>query len=526
MGDVEVWMEASPQFPKATSPPVRTTLATVRLPNSLRKYADGKRYVEVDADTIDVALQRAAAAHPDLRIRLFDDDGNLHPHLNVFFEDAEVPRNELAAKALRAGDQIYVLIAIAGGAEDIRMRGFRERATVEATREAALEGVLALPAEAVPVTEVAGRVLVEDVQSELNVPGFARATMDGYAVRAGGTFGASAYNPVVLRLVGSSMPGRPATDAVAAGVAARIMTGAPVPKGADAVLRAEDAVEVNGRVEIRAPVAVAKNIGRIGEDIEAGATVLSGGRRLLAQDAGLLASIGHDPVGVHRRPVVRIIVSGDELLAPGCRPEGSKIVDSNSPMLAALVARDGGSSEIVRLPDDQQALREALGRPGADVIVTAGAASVGTEDRVPLLVDELGELTIHGVAMRPSSPTGVGRIGGAPVLLLPGNPVSCLVAYDFFAGPVVRRMGGLPENWPYPSIRLALAKRLVSQIGRTDYARVLVEDGLVHPLAISGASVLSSVTRASGFVVIPPGLEGYPEGAEVEVHLYDPAAAR
>jgi len=158
------------------------------------------------------------------------------------------------------------------------------------------------------------------------------------------------------------------------------------------------------------------------------------------------------------------------------------------------------------------------------VIITAGAASVGMKDRVPLLVDELGDLKIHGVAMRPSSPTGVGRIGGTRVLILPGNPVSCLVAYDFFGGPVIRRMGGLPEAWPYRSIRLPLEGRLVSQIGRVDYARVQIAEGSVHPLAISGASVLSSVTRASGFVVVPAGLEGYPEGSEVEVFLYDPAS--
>ena len=166
-------------------------------------------------------------------------------------------------------------------------------------------------------------------------------------------------------------------------------------------------------------------------------------------------------------------------------------------------------------------MRRALSQPGADVIVTAGAASVGIEDRVPLLVDELGELLVHGVAMRPSSPSGVGRIGDAPVLLLPGNPVSCLVAYDLFAGPVIRVMGGRPEAWPYPSVELPLGKRLVSQIGRTDYARVAVVSGVVQPVAISGASVLSSVTQASGFVVVPADLEGYGEGTEVLVHLYD-----
>lgn len=414
-----------------------------------------------------------------------------------------------------------MLTSDSGETDDVRMRGFRVRSTVEQARTSALAGVVPLPTENVDITECAGRVLARDVVSDVNVPPFRRATMDGFAVHAEDTYGASHYDPVILSLVGSSMPGRDEGDPVSSGFAGRIMTGAPVPRGANAVLRAEDAVERGGDLEVSAPVAEARNIGRVGEDIEAGNTVLSTGRLLLPQDAGLLASIGLNPVPVHRRPRVRVIVSGDELLPPGERPEGFKIVDSNSPMLAALVARDGGIPDIVRLADDERSMREALMRPGVDVIVTAGAASVGVEDRVPILVGELGELLVHGVTMRPSSPTGVGRIGGVPVLLLPGNPVSCLVAYDFFAGPVIRVMGGRPEPWPYRSVTLPMRRRLASQIGRTDYARVTISGGAVEPVAISGASVLSSVTRASGFVVVPSGLEGYSEGTDVEVHLYD-----
>ena len=325
--------------------------------------------------------------------------------------------------------------------EDVRMRGFRRRATVEATVAAALDGVGPLPAEPVAVTECVGRVLAAPVKSRVNVPPFRRATMDGYAVCAADTFGASAYSPVQLDVSGTITPGSGLPAEVRSGAAWRIMTGAPVPAGADAVLRAEDTVDGGSRVEVRAAVAAGRNVGRVGEDIKAGTEVLPAGRELLPQDAGLLASIGHDPVAVHRRPLVRIVVSGDELLAPGNRPEGTSIVDSNSPMLAGLVARDRGIAEVVRLPDDEDAMRDALASCGADVIVTSGAASVGAEDRVPLLVAELGTLAVHGVAMRPSSPSGVGRIGEAPVLLLPGNPVSCLVAYDFFAGPVIRRLG-------------------------------------------------------------------------------------
>ena len=496
-------------------------MVTVRLPDILRKYAAGLEFVPVEASTVGEALRAVVIAHPDTGVRLFDDQGVLRGHLMVFRQGAEVLPAEILTTSVDAGDRIDLLVAVAGGVDDVRMRGFRERATVQEALVAAMKDVGPLASEAVRVTECAGRVLAGDVISEVDVPPFRRATMDGYAVRAEDTYGASPYNPVLLEISGQSMPGTGSPDPIGPGRGCRIMTGAPVPANADAVLRAEDADDDNGRLEVRAAVPQGRNVGRVGEDVEAGTTVLTKGRRLLPQDVGLLASVGHDPVNVYRRPMVRIIVSGDELLPPGEKPAGTRVVDSNSPMLAALVDRDGGWSEVVRLPDDVEAMREALARPGADVIVTAGAASVGTEDRVPLLVAELGEIRVHGVAMRPSSPTGVGMIGAAPVLLLPGNPVSCLVAYDFFAGPVIRTMGGLPARWPYRTARLLLRKRIVSQIGRTDYARVLVEGGSVEPLAVSGASLLSSVTRASGFVVIPEGSEGYPEGTEIDVHLYE-----
>ena len=496
-------------------------MVEVALPGALRKYADGHKTVPVEAATVSQALKAATAAYPDLYIRLFDAAGTLHPHLVVFHDDAQVPPESLASTPVGSDARVDVLIAIVGGAEDVRMRGFRNRADVEATHAAAVAGVEPLPDESVATTEALGRVLAHPAVSEVNVPPFRRATMDGYAVQAEATYGASPYNPAVLELIGQSMPGTTPPGMTGPAEACRIMTGAPLPHNADAVVRAEDATEREGHVEISTPVAAGRNVGRIGEDIAVGTEVLPAGRRLLPQDIGLLLSIGRDRVAVHRRPAVRIIVSGDELLAPGARPGGTSIVDSNSPMLAALVARDGGVPTVVRLPDDRNAMRAALAEPGADVIVTAGAASVGTEDNVPYLVAELGELTIHGVAMRPSSPSGVGRIGSVPVLLLPGNPVSCLVAYDFFAGPVIRILGGRSPQWPYRTVRLPLRKRIVSQIGRTDYARVLVVDGAVESLAVSGASVLSSVTRADGFVVIPSGLEGYAEGAEVQVHLYD-----
>ena len=499
------------------------SMATILLPALLRPSAGGAAAVEVGSDTVGEAFEELFAAHPGLRARILDPAGRIHRHLLVFLGDRRLPRGDWEALPLAPDDTLRFLTAVGGGTEDVRMRGFRRRASVLEARAAALEGLTPLPGEEVPLAECAGRVSAAPVASEVEVPPFPRATMDGYALRAADTFGSSPYNPVTLPVSGESMPGRADPAPVAPGTACRIMTGAPLPPGADAVLRAEDAAEAGGLLQVTAAVAAGRNVGRAGEDVRRGDVVVPAGRRLLPQDVGLLSSVGRPRVMVHRRPRVRLIVSGNELLPAGERPTGTRITDSNGPMLAALVARDGGVvEEAFRLPDDPAALREALARPGAEVIVTAGAASVGREDFVPSLVAELGTLAVHGVAMRPSSPTGIGRIGGAPVLLLPGNPVSCLVAYDFFAGPVIRRLGGLPVAWPYPVVSLPLAVRLVSQIGRTDYARVRVGEGRVEPVAIGGASALSSVTGADGFVVIPEGSEGFPEGSEVEVHLYRP----
>lgn len=411
---------------------------------------------------------------------------------------------------------------------DVRMRGFRERVGVERALAVALDGLTPCGEEDVPLERAAGRVLARDVVSDLDVPSFDRSAMDGYAVAASATFGATQYDPVKLAVAGESMPGCDVSG-VAAGrtLAVRIMTGAPMPRFADAVVPAEQARESGDDVFIDTPVTPWKNVGRRGEDVRSGTTVLRAGRRLRPQDLGLLASIGRGVAAVVGSPRVRILVSGNELVAPGERTQGSQIVDSNTPMLRALVECDGGSIEsALRLRDDVEAIRDAITAPGADVIVAAGGTSVGREDHIPNLVREVGRLDVHGVAMRPSSPTGIGTIGSARIFLLPGNPVSCLAAYDFFAGPAIRRLAGMPTAWPYPSRRVRLAGPLASQIGRTDYCRVTIGPDGASPLAVAGASVLSSTTRAAGFVIVPATSEGHAAGTEVEVFLYDPLPPR
>jgi len=405
------------------------------------------------------------------------------------------------------------------------MRGFATRVDVEVVDAFLVEHANALEGESVPLLECVGRVLAEAVDAEVDVPGFARSAMDGYALRGEESFGASAYDAIRLKVVGTSLPGAPFSGELRPGEAVRIMTGAPIPDAADAVVKAEVCEEADGVVSITEAVAPQKNVGAIGEDIRKGEAILSAGRRLRPQDAGLLSSIGRASVSCVRAPRVRLVVTGDELLPAGSMPSGSQIVDSNSVVLRGLIARDGGVAlpfEII--PDEPAKIREAMADEEADVVLVSGGTSVGQEDHAPRLLSELGELDFHGISMRPSSPTGIGRIGSSLVFLLPGNPVSCLSAYEFFAGPTIRALGGRTRDWPHRRVRIPLARKIASEIGRTDYVRVAIEDGKAVPLATSGASILSSTVRAAGAVIVPRELEGMPEGQATVVLLYDEEA--
>lgn len=407
---------------------------------------------------------------------------------------------------------------------DVRMTGFASRTLVQDALNWIDAHANPLESEAVPLAHCAGRILAADVIAPMSVPEFARSAMDGYAVQAADTTGAGDYNPLGLRLLGEAFPGRAFDGEVLPGTTVRIMTGAPLPRGADAVVPVEVAREVDQQVDVLAPVPMGKNVGTPGEDVQVGQLLLRQGRRLRPQDVAILASVGLPLATVVRQPAVLILATGNELVAPGEFRQPYQIYDANSSMLRGLIDRDGGRVTAARmLPDGRDILREALVSAQADVILISGGSSVGAEDHAPGLVRELGELSIHGLAMRPSSPAGMGRIGNALVFLLPGNPVSCLCAYDFFAGRALRLQGGRNSHWPYPAITAPLDRKLVSAIGRLDYARVRIENGRVEPLALSGASVLSSTVRADGFVVIPEEIEGYAAGTEVTVYLYDAA---
>ncbi|MCG6988815.1 MAG: molybdopterin molybdotransferase MoeA [Gemmatimonadetes bacterium] len=407
---------------------------------------------------------------------------------------------------------------------DVRMRGFEKKADIESALETLRSCVEPVGEESVALEVALGRTLARDVVSGEDVPAFDKSAVDGYAVRAAETFGASPTDPASFRLTGDVLPGMSEEVEVGPGEAVRIMTGGVFPRGADAVLMVEHASEDDGRVQAHAPVVPGRNVARAGEDIRRGQKVLERGRVLKPQDIGVLASIRMVEIPVSRRPVVGILSTGDELVEPGAADAGRKgrVVNSCRYVLAGLVAQTGGSPRwLGTLPDDRERLRAALLGFDGDVLLTTGATSTGKEDHLPGLLAEVGELLVHGVNMRPGSPTGFGRIGTTPAVLLPGNPVAAVVGFDVFVRPLLQLQLGQREERPNPRVRGRLRRKIASALNRIDFVRVrMVGEAEVEPVRTGGSGVLTSVTAADGFVIVERDDEGLEAGTEVEVFLY------
>ncbi|MFH1763330.1 MAG: gephyrin-like molybdotransferase Glp [Gemmatimonadota bacterium] len=407
---------------------------------------------------------------------------------------------------------------------DVRMRGFMERTDLDAALKMLRSSVEPLEGESVQLEQALGRTLARDIISTEEVPSFDKSAMDGYALRGAETFGASPTDPVSFRVIGEVLPGDVGDLEVGPGEAVRIMTGGAFPKGADAVLMAEYATDGGDLVLAHGSVVPGRNVARAGEDVQRGDKVLERGRVLRPQDIGVLASVRMVELKVTRRPVVGILSTGDELVEPGSAEAGSRgrVVNSVRYMLEGLVTQTGGAARSLgTLPDDREALRAALEAFDGDILLTTGATSAGKEDYLPGLLAELGELLVHGVNIRPASPLAFGRLGKALAVLLPGNPVAAMVGFDVFVRPALQlQLGQREERWNRRA-RGRLRRKLASALNRTDFVRVqIVGEGEVEPLRSGGSGILTSVTRADGFVIVPRDDEGLEAGTEVEVFLY------
>jgi molybdopterin molybdotransferase len=380
--------------------------------------------------------------------------------------------------------------------------------------------------ETVRLAEAQGRVPAEPVRASADLPGFARSTVDGYAVRASDTYGASEGLPSYLDVSGSVAMGRAPEVSVTPGAAVAIPTGAVLPPGADAVVMVEHTQEaMPGTIEVVRPAAPGEGMVRADEDAATGAELVPAGRPLRAQDLGLLAAAGVTEVAVHARPRVAIFSTGDEVVPPGTAVlEPGQVRDATAVALAALV-RDAGGEPDVRgiVPDDADALHAVLAPAveACDMVVVSAGSSVGARDETAGVVARLGEPGIwtHGLSIRPGKPTLLAEAGDVPVIGLPGNPRSALVVFRLVGMPVVRMIGGMTDPPPEPAVRARLERDVASAAGRLDVVQVTVRDGVARPL-FGASALLSVLTAADGYVVVPDEATGLTAGTDVDVTLY------
>jgi molybdopterin molybdotransferase len=501
---------------------------TVRLYASLQPYGpDGTRALIVDApDGLTVGGLIPRLGIPPETVRRVFVNG-------IIREESHV---------LQPGDEIGIFPPIAGGASIGEFLHIRSVADARARFMAAWQ-----PApprtETLPFALAGGRVLVEDVASPEDLPALARSIVDGYAVRAADTFGASEGLPAYLAVTGEVMMGRAPQCAVEPGAAVRIPTGGMLPAGADAVVMIEHtellpggpptgphgrrsaAVPLEG-IEVRRPVAPAENVIRPGEDFRRQDVALTRGTRLRAPQIGLLAGLGITHVRAALPPRVAILSTGDEIVAPETVPEAGQVRDINGPALCAAVEAEG-ATPVFRgiLPDRFDALLDAMcaARQDADLVLVSGGSSIGLRDEVSRAIDAAGPpgVLVHGVAMKPGKPAVLGLCDGIPVVGLPGHPTTVLVVFHVFVREIIGRLMGRAAE-PAPVVQARLTRRIASATGRTDYLRVRLErrDGALWAAPVLGKSgLISTMAAADGLAVIPEAVEGIEAGEEVAVEV-------
>ena len=382
--------------------------------------------------------------------------------------------------------------------------------SVEEARERVLARFHPLEAEQASLTEALGRVLADDALAREASPPFTNSAMDGYALRSADTRAASEQAPARLRLAGEVAAGSVYAGETQPGEAIRILTGAPLPAGADAALQQELTEVADGWVTIRQPVAPGTNVRHAGEDVRPGALLARAGVELGPAEIALLASLGVSPLMVRRRPRVAILATGDELVAPGEPLKPGQIYNSNTPYLIAAVTRAGAVPVALgAAPDRADALRAMLAQArGHDLILTSGGVSVGDYDLVKQILGEQGEMEFWRVRIRPGKPLAFGFLGETPLLGLPGNPVSAAVTFELFGRPAIRRMLGAARV-ERPTITVTLAGDEQRRTDRRQFVRVRLasDDGqlVAHTTGAQDSHLISSLQGATALLIVPEG---------------------
>lgn len=383
--------------------------------------------------------------------------------------------------------------------------------------------------EKVSLAEALGRVLAGGINSPLAVPGFARSTVDGFAVLAEDTFGASEALPAMLTVAGEVLMGQEAAVPIARGKAVRIATGGMLPPGSDAVVMIEYTEELDHRdITVLRPAAPGENVIQAGEDVGLGDRILPDGWQLRPQDLGVLAGIGLSEIPVYARPRVGIISTGDELVGPDEVPGPGQVRDINSYTIFGMVQQNGGIPKLYGIVRDHYELLEQKVNAAVeenDLVVISGGSSVGTRDATGRVIEGLGApgILAHGLSIRPGKPTILGMVGNKPVFGLPGHPVAAMVVFDLLIKPTMKHLLGLTRARPEPEAAAKVSRNVASGPGREDFVRVMLEqrNGELWAVPVLGKSgLISTMVRADGIFRIPLDQEGVMAGEVVQVRLF------
>lgn len=403
----------------------------------------------------------------------------------------------------------------------------KESISVVEARETILESIRPMGAERVPVSESLGRVLAENVDSRWNLPPLDNSAMDGFAVRSADLEQASTEHPVLLRVLEDVRAGQLPSESLVAGTAIRIMTGAPMPEGADAVVKVEDTVSEGESVSFSAPVQPGEHVRKAGEDVATGARVLLEGTVMTPAVIAMAASLGRASVRVVQRPRVAVLCTGDELIEVDGERRGGRFVASNLYSLEAQVRECGATPVVLGIARDrvESIERKLLEASGCDVIVSTGGVSVGDYDLVKEVLERIGtEMVLWRVAMKPGHPLAFGRLNDKPVFGLPGNPVSAMVSFEQFVRPALLRMMG-HQRIARPVVRARLEEPLKQKPGRTGFMRAVVSlsnDGFsVRTTGHQSSGMLGSMVAANALLVMPAEVSALEAGELVDVQLTD-----
>jgi len=386
-----------------------------------------------------------------------------------------------------------------------------------------------LGTEKISISNVHNRVLAEDIVAPTNIPPFSRSTADGYAVKAADTFGASEDKPVNLRFCGHVAIGEAPRVVVETGLAAEIVTGAPLPDGADAVVMVEYTNLQGNNVLVTSPVSIGENMMAAGSDIRKNETVLKKGRIFGSREIGVLAAIGLTEVHVYRRPKVAVLSTGAEVVVPGEPLTPGKIYDINAHTLSAAVHEAGGEPiNLGIVPDKKDKLTEALKTAlgSADAVITSGGVSVGPKDFTPQVVDSLGKpgVIMSGVAVKPGKPLTIAVVEGKPIFSMPGNPTSALLMFNIFIHPLLIRLAGRTEE-ELPKLKAVAAQKMFPSRGRRTFVMVNLTcdktgNVIAHPVPTGLSGAITTLAKADGFVVIHEKQQFVDAGTEIDVYLF------